>query len=172
MNMIAHPNTRQFPTNRTRTHLRTVDLTHVARLLASHISQALAALVSCVEWGARVGLSDLRGHLGAGPEAAGCLLPRGAEGLVTMGAGRDRQGRPLVIVRLGRLTASLVESCGRRPPLRFVRPIVFICLFCWGFCIFLVVLSDRRRYAGKGMGVQGGAGITKGGTFLARDDIT
>lgn len=84
--------------------------------------QALAALVACVEWGAEVGLSELRGHLGKGADEPGSLLPRGAAGLVAVGSGTDRQGRPLAIVRLGRLTEALVESCGRKSLLRCVAP--------------------------------------------------
>lgn len=79
--------------------------------------KALAALVSCVEWGAGVGLSGLRGHLGE-TGTPGSMMPPAAEGLVSVGAACDRQGRPFVIVRLGGLVATLVETCGKRALLR------------------------------------------------------
>ncbi|CBN79393.1 conserved unknown protein [Ectocarpus siliculosus] len=85
--------------------------------------RALASLVSCVEWGASVGLSGLRGHPGGGAAegqegSAPSPLPA-AEGLVCLGSGFDRLGRPLVVVRLGGLTHSLVEACGKKALLRY-----------------------------------------------------
>ncbi|CAN0256218.1 unnamed protein product, partial [Ectocarpus sp. 12 AP-2014] len=85
--------------------------------------RALASLVSCVEWGASVGLSGLRGHHGGGAAdgqegSAPSPLPA-AEGLVCLGSGFDRLGRPLVVVRLGGLTHSLVEACGKKALLRY-----------------------------------------------------
>lgn len=90
--------------------------------VAVTILQALASLVSCVEWGASVGLSGLRGHPGGGAAegqegSAPSPLPA-AEGLVCLGSGFDRLGGPLVVVRLGGLTHSLVEACGKKALLR------------------------------------------------------
>lgn len=81
--------------------------------------QALAALVSCIEWGARIGLSDLRGHPG-GLDSPTRVIPPGAEGMVTLEGRCDRQGRPVVIVRLSYMTEALLEACGRRALLRCV----------------------------------------------------
>ncbi|CAM9961696.1 unnamed protein product, partial [Scytosiphon promiscuus] len=89
--------------------------------------RALASLVSCVEWGASVGLSGLRGHPGGGAvataaagqgSAAKSPLPA-AEGLVHLGSGFDRLGRPLVFVRLEGLSPSLLEACGKKALLRY-----------------------------------------------------
>lgn len=82
----------------------------------------MASLVSCVEWAAGMGLSGLRGHPGVvadGGAAAAAPPPLpAATGLVCLGAGLDRLGRPLVFVRLGGLSHSLVEACGKKPLLR------------------------------------------------------
>lgn len=92
----------------------------------------MASLVSCIEWGAAVGLSGLRGHLG-GSEGPDSVLPPGAEGLASFGAGVDRQGRPLVILRLGGLRDSLVETCGNKALLRRGRRAsgVFVSRLFW-----------------------------------------
>lgn len=88
-------------------------------LCVSRISwKALASLVSCVEWGARVGLSGLRGNLGGGDESPGSVVSHAAERLVSLGSGVDRQGRPVVILRLGELTNELVEACGKKALIR------------------------------------------------------
>lgn len=80
-----------------------------------------------------MGLSGLRGHPGGGAAegqegSAPSPLPA-AEGLVCLGSGFDRLGRPLVVVRLGGLTHSLVEACGKKALLRcellFVRSVPF-----------------------------------------------
>lgn len=79
----------------------------------------MASLVSCVEWGAGVGLSGLRGHPGVMTDGASAPPPLpAAVGLVCLGPGLDRLGRPLVFVRLGGLTHALVEACGKKPLLR------------------------------------------------------
>lgn len=84
----------------------------------SYILKALASLVSCVEWGARVGLSGLRGNLGGGDESPGLIVSDAAERLVRFGSSVDRQGRPVVILRLGELTNELVEDCGKKELIR------------------------------------------------------
>lgn len=65
-----------------------------------------------------MGLSGLRGHLGGAEVGPGAVLLPAAEGLAVVGTRCDRQGRPVVILRLGGLTQSLVEACGKKALLR------------------------------------------------------
>lgn len=71
-----------------------------------------------------MGLSGLRGHPGGGGggegSAAKSPLPA-AEGLVHLGSGFDKMGRPLVFVRLQSLSPSLLEACGKKALLRWEK---------------------------------------------------
>ena len=73
--------------------------------------------MSCVEWGASLGLAGLRGHPGGG-KSSESVVPPAAEGIASFGSGVDRLGRPLVILRLGRLTDELVDACGKKALIR------------------------------------------------------
>ena len=89
----------------------------------------------------------MRGHPGggAGPATAAAAaassspLPA-AEGIVCLGSGVDRLGRPLVIVRLAGLGHGLVEACGKKALLR--------CAVCRVPCVLVWENTGGKRARG------------------------
>ncbi|CAM9437959.1 unnamed protein product, partial [Discosporangium mesarthrocarpum] len=81
--------------------------------------RALDALMSGVDWGANVGLSGLRGHIDPS-KALRTPLPPGLQNLTSISRSNfDRQGRPVLVVRLGWLTPSLLDHCGKNLLLKY-----------------------------------------------------
>lgn len=115
--------------------------------------------MSCVEWGASIGLSDLRGHPG-GIHSPSNIVPPATEGLAFLDGGCDSQGRPVVVIRMCRINKFLLETSGRRALLRCVsipreaskprrKQVASVCA---GGVVLLCLSGNDRSMGGWGQG--------------------